>query len=69
MGIILERNCPQMGGNMIQVKLNKNCKYGSRNTVLLVSRNMAHGIVDGGFGTIYKPKKTIYKNRMLRGGK
>ena len=54
---------------MIQVKLNKKSKYGSRNSVLLVTRNIAHGIIDGGFGTIYKPKKRVYKNRMLSGGK
>jgi len=58
-----------MGGNMIQVRLNKKCKYGSRNSVLLVSRNMAHGIIDGGMGSVYKPRKKAYKNRMLSGGK
>ena len=54
---------------MIQVRLNKKSKYGNRNTVLVVSRNVAHTIVDGGLGTVYKPRKKVYKNRMLRGGK
>jgi len=49
---------------MNQVKLNKKSKYGAKNTVLEVTGNVAHSIVDGGLGKIYKPKP-FYKNRMV----
>jgi len=52
---------------MIQVKLTRKSKYGSRNSVVLVTRNIAHGIIDNGDGKIFKPTKRVYNNRMMRG--
>lgn len=49
---------------MIQIKLIKDNQLGKKNSVVVVTRNIAHGLVDRGEGEIYKPTK-IYKNRML----
>lgn len=64
------RASPPKGGTlMIQVKLLKKCKYGSKGAVVYVSRNEAHGLIDSGLAKIYKPQVKSYKNRMLETGK
>ena len=50
---------------MIQIKLLKKCQYGKRGDVVYVSRNVAHGLIERKEGEVYKPKKRVYKNRMM----
>jgi len=49
---------------MIQIKLLKKCQLGKRNAVVMVSRNIAHGLIEQGLGKIYKPVRS-YRNRMF----
>lgn len=50
---------------MIQIKLTKDSKYGARNSVKYVTRNIAHDIIDEGVGEIYKRNAGVYSNAML----
>jgi hypothetical protein len=53
---------------MIQVKLLKKTSLGKRYSVIQVSRNIAHGLIERGEAKIYKPKK-LYRNRMMKNDK
>jgi len=54
---------------MRQIKLTKNSKYGKRGSVVYVSNNEAHSIIDKGFGKLYKRVSKEYKTTMLESDK